>query len=447
VCKGLIRFFSILGIHLIPLIMPAYRFPTVILTCALFSCTNLSPDKAPSWTHFRGNGLNGISTEKGIPITWNDSTNIAWKTVIQGKGWSSPVVYGNQVWLTTSTRNGKELRAICADFSTGEIIHNRLLFAPDSLYPKHSINTYATPTPAIEDGFVYLHFGRYGTACLETETGNKVWERTDMQCEHIQGPGSSLLLYKDKLIVHMEGSDIQYIVALDKQTGETIWRTERPGELYDKLEPIGKKAYITPIIIKVNGRDLMISNGSAACIAYDPETGKEVWRIVQGEDSTIAMPTQGDGIVHFYVSFETNHEGEKFAELLAVDPRGEGDIAETHVLWRITTPILQLLTPLVLNGLLYTIDSQGMMYCLDAATGKTVWSKKMKGKFHSSPVYADGHMYFSSIRGDTYVIRAGREMDFIAENSLDGEIWATPAVTGGAIIMRTSKYLYKIKNP
>lgn len=357
------------------------------------------------------------------------------------------MVLGNQVWLTTSTQNGKELRAICVDFNTGVIIHNRALFTPDSLHRKHSINTYATPTPAIENGFVYLHFGRYGTACLETETGSTVWERTDMQCEHIQGPGSSLLLYKDKLIVHMEGSDIQYILALDKQTGETIWRTERPRELYDKLEPIGKKAYVTPIIIKVNGRDLMISNGSAACIAYDPETGKEVWRIVQGEDSTIAMPTQGDGIIYFYVSFETNHEGEKFAELMAVDPRGEGDIGETHVLWRITTPILQLLTPLVLDGLLYTIDSKGMMYCLDAATGKTVWSKKMKGKFHSSPVYADGYVYFSSIRGDTYVIRDGREMDFIAENSLDGEIWATPAVTGGAIIMRTSKYLYKIKNP
>ena len=400
-----------------------------------------------SWTHFRGNDLNGISPETGIPVSWNDSVNIEWKTPIDGKGWSSPVVYGDQVWLTTATEGGMEQRALCFDFTTGEVLHNRILFTPDSLYRKHSINSYATPTPAIEKDFVYVHFGRYGTACLNTQTGETVWKRTDMQCEHIQGPGSSLLIYRDKLIVHMEGSDIQYIVALDKKTGETIWRTDRPEELYDEMEYIGKKAYITPIIVNVNGHDLMISNGSAACIAYDPETGKEVWRIIYGEDSTIAMPTESEGIVYFYMGFETDDAGEKQAELLAVDPSGEGNIEETHVLWRLKTPVLQLLSPVVVDGLLFTVDSKGMMYCLDASTGETIWSKRMKGKFHSSPVYADGHIFFSSTGGDTHVIRAGREMDFVAENSLDGEIWATPAVTGGAILMRTSNYLYKIKNP
>ncbi len=268
-----------------------------------------------------------------------------------------------------------------------------------------------------------------------------------MQVEHIQGPGSSLLIYKDKLIVHMEGSDIQYIVALDKQSGETIWKTERPAELYDKLEYIGKKAYITPIIVTVNGRDLLISNGSAACIAYDAETGKEVWRVVYGEDSTIAMPTESEGIVYFYLGFETDEEGEKHAELLAVDPSGEGDVEQTHVLWRQQAPILQLLSPLVLDGLLYTIDSKAMMYCLDATSGETVWSKKMKGKFHSSPVYANGFVYFSSTRGTTYVMKAGKEMEEVAENRLDGEIWATPAISGKSIYMRTSKYLYKIHTP
>jgi outer membrane protein assembly factor BamB len=197
----------------------------------------------------------------------------------------------------------------------------------------------------------------------------------------------------------------------------------------------------------VNGRDLMISNGSAACIAYDPETGKEVWRIVHGEDSTIAMPTEEMGIVFFYTSFETDQAGEKHAGLLAVDPGGRGDVGETHVLWRIQSPVLQLPTPVVVDGLLYTVDSEGMMLCLDATSGEPVWSKKMKGKFHSSPVYAGGNVYFSSTRGDTYVVKEGREPEIVAENSLEGEIWATPAVTGGAILMRTSKYLYKIAEP
>ena len=268
---------------------------SLLITCFThaqeqISSADPSIPSVASWTHFRGNVLNGISPETGIPVYWNDSVNIEWKTPIDGKGWSSPVVYGDQVWLTTATEGGREQRALCFDFTTGEVLHNRILFTPDSLYRKHSINSYATPTPAIEKDFVYVHFGRYGTACLDTKTGNTVWKRTDMQCEHIQGPGSSLLIYRDKLIVHMEGSDIQYIVALDKKTGEIIWRTDRPEELYDEMEYIGKKAYITPIIVNVNGHDLMISNGSAACIAYDPETGKEVWRIVKGEDSTERTP-------------------------------------------------------------------------------------------------------------------------------------------------------------
>ncbi|MFO7669543.1 MAG: PQQ-binding-like beta-propeller repeat protein, partial [Bacteroidales bacterium] len=194
----------------------------------------------------------------------------------------------------------------------------------------------------------------------------------------------------------------------------------------------------------VEGRDLMISNGSAACIAYDPETGEEVWRIVYGEDSTIAMPTESDGVIYFYTSFETDSTGEKLTKLLAVDPRGTGDIQNTNILWSVETPVLQLLSPLVKDGLLYTVDSGGDMFCLDASDGTTVWSEGMKGKFHSSPVYADGHLYFSSTRGYTYVVEAGRTLHVLSENKLDGEIWATPAIAGGAIIIRTSNFLYKV---
>jgi len=398
----------------------------------------------PSWTHFRGDKLNGISAETNLPLSWNDSTNISWKTAIEGKGWSSPVVLGDQVWLTTATGAGKEMRAICVDFNSGEIIHNRMVFRQDSLKRIHAVNSYATPTSAIEDGFVYVHFGRYGTACLDTKTGLTLWERTDMQVEHIQGPGSSPVIFKDKLIVHMEGSDLLYITALDKRTGETIWKTDRPKELYDHLEYIGKKAYITPIIVNVEGRDLMISNGSAACLAYDPETGEEVWRIVYGEDSTIAMPTEEEGVIYYYTGFETDSAGEKHTLLMAVDPDGKGDIQGTNVLWQIETPVLQLLSPLVKDGLLFTIDSRGDMWCLDASDGSTIWSEGMKGKFHSSPVWADGHLYFSSTRGYTYVVKAGRELKVVSENRLEGEIWATPAIAGGAIIIRTSKFLYKV---
>jgi outer membrane protein assembly factor BamB len=420
--------------------------PLFIKITILFLLFNLSfslqsQDPTPCWTSFRGPDLNGIAEGAGYAVSWDDSTQVEWKASVPGRGWSSPLVLGSQIWLTTE--ENREMRALCYNWDDGALVHDIPVFHPDTLYRKHSVNTYATPTGTLEDGFLYVHFGRYGTACLERETGEILWKRTDLQCEHIQGSGSSLFIYLDKLIVHMEGADVQYIVALDKKTGETIWRTERPKEVYDELEPIGKKAYITPIIIRVNGQDLLISNGSAACIAYDPQTGIEVWRIVQGEDSTISMPVSGDGILYFYTSFIVK-DGDKYCELLAVDPDGKGDIGDTNVLWRLKSPILQLSTPVVVDGLLYTVDSRSQLSCLDGLTGKTIWTEKLTGKYNTSPVFADGLIYISSTQGKTHVFKAGRRWEPVAENSLEGEIWATPAFTQGAIVMRTSEFLYKI---
>ena len=429
------------------LLSPLFKFIALLSIIALFcftwSCQ--SGSRGENWTHFRGSNLDGISLDKSAPLTWTETENITWKSAMEGRGWSSPVVYRDQIWYTTATRDGKEMFAVCTDFNTGQNLFNINVFQPDTIYRKHAINSYATPTPCIEKDYVYVHYGRYGTACLSTETGIVIWSRTDLQCEHIQGPASSPILYKDMLILHMEGSDVQYIIALDKKSGETVWKTDRPKECYDSLEWIGKKAYTTPLVVEVNGKDLLISNGAAVCIAYDPETGKEIWRIVQGEDSTIAMPSEEDGIIYFYTSFVTPPGGDSYAELLAVDPDGKGDIAASNILWRVKFPVLQLLTPLVKDGLIYTVDSEGTLLCMDTKTGETVWSEKLKGKYNSSPVYIAGHIYFNSIRGETLVIKEGRDLEMVAQNSLDGEIWATPAVVDGAILMRTSKYLYKIR--
>jgi len=419
-----------------------YRLPGSLIL--LFLCHINGFTQTSNWTHFRGSNLDGISTETGIPVLWNDSTNIVWKIPIHGKGWSSPVVYGNQIWLTTAGADGKEMFGVCADLITGKLIFDMKLFEPDTVFRKHNVNTYATPTPCIEDGFVYLHFGSYGTTCLRTKDGSKVWTRSDLKCDHVQGPGSSPIIYKDMLILHYEGSDVQYIVALNKKTGETIWKKERPRECYDPLQPIGKKAYVTPIVIRVNGRDLLISNGSAVCIAYDPETGEEVWRIVEGEDSTIAMPIFENGVVFFYTSFVKDSTGEKKVELFAVNPAGKGNIKETNILWRLQTPTTQLLTPLVKDGLIYTVDTRNTLECLNAKTGEIVWSKKLKNKYNSSPVYADGRIYFTSVEGETLVLKPGKNLEIINENKLHGEFYATPAISQKSIILRSSEYLYRI---
>ena len=397
-----------------------------------------------NWTHFRGSDLNGISTDNQVPVFWNDTTNVIWKTDIRGKGWSSPVIYGNQVWLTTATIDGKEMSGICVDFKTGKILYDILLFKQESIYGKHSINTYATPTPCIEKGYVYLNFGSTGTVCVNTNDGKVVWKRDDLKVEHVQGTGASPIIYKDMLILHFEGTDQQFIVALNKKTGETIWRADRPTECYAPLLPIGKKAYITPIVINVNGKDLLISNGSAVCIAYDVQTGKEIWRVIEGEDSTIACPVTEDGIVYFYTSFVTPTDGEKFIELLAVDPKGSGDISKTNILWRMKAPILQLLTPLIKDGIIYTVDTRNNLFAIDAKTGTTIYEKRQKNKYNASPVYAGGHVYFTSVKGETLVLKAGRTLEILAENKLPGEIYATPAIAQNSIIIRNESTLYRI---
>jgi outer membrane protein assembly factor BamB len=404
----------------------------------------LHAQEGASWTHFRGSGLNGIAPGKGFPLSWNDSTHVSWKTPIEGKGWSSPVVLDQQVWLTTASKEKKEMRAICLDLKSGKEVFNKLVFEPEKLHRIHAINSYATPTPAIEEGRIYVHFGRYGTACLNTRNGELIWERTDLQCEHIQGPGSSLLLYKNKLIVHMEGTDVQQILALDKLTGKTLWMTERPKDLYDAMPTIGKKAYITPIVMQVKGRPMLISNGSTVCIAYDPENGREIWRIRQGDDSTISMPVESEGMLFFYTSFITGEDGKKYAELFAVDPDGQGDITDTHIRWRMKAPILQLSTPVVVDGKLYTVDAKGEFFQLRASDGKVLWSEKLKGKFHSSPLYANGHIYVSSTKGETLVYSIETEPEKVSRNILGGEIWATPAMLAPSILVRTSEFLYKL---
>ncbi len=395
------------------------------------------------WTHFRGSNLDGISADEKAPLRWNDSLNIAWRVKVPGKGWSSPVVSGNQVWITSASVDGSQMYGRCYDFNSGKELFAIKVLEPAKVDTKHDLNSYATPTPCIEGGFVYLHFGTYGTACLRTSDGSVVWKRTDLKCEHIQGPASSPILYKNLLILHLEGSDVQYLIALDKGTGKTVWKSDRPKDLWDKLPAIGRKAYITPLIVNINGHNLLISNGSAACIAYDPETGAEVWRVTGGEDSTIAMPVSENGIVYFYTAFFTPAKGEQYCELLAVDPSGHGDVTASKVLWKLKSPVLQLLTPLVKKGLIYTVDTKNNLQVIDAVSGMIISTKRLTKKYQSSPVYAAGKIYFTSVDGETMIISEGA-MSVKSVNRITGKVFATPAIVRESVVLRTENELMRI---
>lgn len=406
-----------------------------------------SHSQSQNWTHFRGSDLNGIAAAEKVPLKW-DETTIKWKAEVHGKGYSSPVIYDNQIWLTTATADGKELYAMCFDYLTGSVIYDIKVNTPEEVAGKHTINTYASPTPCIEKGFVYVHYGSMGTACIRTTDGSIVWKRTDLKCNHVQGPGSSPVLYKNLLILHFEGVDVRFIIALDKATGKEVWRTERPGKPYETIPEIGRKAYVTPIIVKIKGKDMLISNGSAVCCAYEPLTGKEIWRVIRGAESTVPMPAAENGIVYFYTGFMVDDESPNFTELLAVNPDGKGDITASNVIWRKrdNQTQTQMLSPVIRDGLIYTMNTRNFMMCIDASDGKEIWSERQQSNFNASPVYVNGNIWFFSVKGDVIVVRAGRKYEVLARNKMDSGIWATPAFLRNSVVVRTEQYLYKIGN-
>lgn len=398
-----------------------------------------------NWTHFRGSYLNGLAVSDSIPLKW-DYSKIKWKTEIHGRGFSSPVVYDNQIWVTTASEDGKKLYAVCTDFRTGKIIYDINVFSPQNIFEKHPINTYASPTPCIEKGFLFVNYGSLGTACIKTTDGSIVWTRTDLKCNHVLGAGSSPILYKNLLILLFEGTDARFIIALDKITGSTVWRTNRPDKPYQKISEIGRKAYSTPAVVNVKGRDLIISNGSAVCCAYEPFTGDEVWRIVRGEESTASMPIAANGLVYYYTGFMVDREKRVFTEMLAVNPDGKGDITDSNVLWnkRDDQKLTQILTPVIKDGLIYTINTKNVLMCLDAKTGTEIWSVHMRENFNASPVYVNGNIWFFSVKGVIMVLKAGRKYETVAKNTIDSGIWATPAFLRNSVILRSEKFLYRI---
>jgi outer membrane protein assembly factor BamB len=400
-----------------------------------------SQDK--NWSNFRGSGMNAIALTDKAPLNWGES-EMKWKTEIHDKGMSSPVVYNNQVWVTSARDNGKELYAVCVDFETGKIIYDIKVFTPDSVFKKHEINSYATPTPTIEKGSLYVHYGSLGTACINTTNGSIVWKRNDFKCDYMMGPASSPIIYKNLVILDFEGTDLQFMVALNKLNGELVWKTERPKEIYEPLPSIGKKSYTTPILINVKGRDMLITNASFVCNAYDPATGKEIWRVVRGTESAVAMPFTEKGIVYWYTGFMYAEDQSKFCEILAVNPDGKGDITKSNVLWRKKADYLQLLTPVIRDGLIYTVDPKNNMLCIDASTGEEVWTTHQRANFNASPVFVNGNIWFFSVKGEVLAIKAGRKYEVVARNQMDSGIWATPAFLRNSVILRTEKYLCRI---
>jgi outer membrane protein assembly factor BamB len=385
---------------------------------------------AQDWPDFRGPDGQGHSSARGIPLDWSESRNIAWKSPVPGSGWSTPIVSGDRVWLTTAVEDrGVSLRALAYDTASGREIVNVEVFRTRSGSALHPKNTRASPSPIVEGDRVYVHFGAAGTAALTT-TGEIVW-KTQFAYESQHGAGGSPVLYGDVLILSCDGSDTAFVVALDKRTGKTRWKTSR-RQPWDQ-------AYTTPLVIRAADRDQVVSVGAFRAASYDPQSGKEIWRVSYGEGfSNVPRPVFGNGLVYITTGFFQ-------PEILAVRADGSGDVTKTHVQWSLRRAAPLTPSPILVGNELYVVTDNGIASCVDAATGALVWQRRLNGTFSASPVFADGRIYFLAEDGVATVIAPGREFRQLALNRLDGATLASMALSSSAIYIRSATHLYRIE--
>lgn len=387
------------------------------------------PLLAQDWPEFRGPTGQGHSDEHGLPLIWSETKNVKWKIAIPGRGWSSPSIQGDRIWLTTATEEGKSLRAIAVDRNTGAILQNVEIFRLKSAGQINAKNSQASPTAVLEGDRVYLHFGANGTACLN-QSGEMIW-KTRLDYDNGQhGPGGSPVIYDDLLIVSCDGQNTQYVVALDKATGKFRWKKFREGY----------QAYTTPLVVRLPAGDQVISPGAFRAIAYEPRTGKELWQVRYGEGfSNVPRPVYGNGLVFICTGFQQ-------PSLLAVRLDGRGDVTKSHTAWTLKRGVPLTPSPLLVGEELYLISDNGIASCLDAKSGTPYWQVRLGGNHSASPLYADGRIYFLSEEGESVVIAPGKQFKALATNQLDGQTLASMAVANGSIFIRSQTHLYRLSN-
>lgn len=407
----------------------------------------------PSWPQFRGPEGNGIATGAHPPLSWSETSQVTWKVAIPGRGRSSPVVMNGRVWLTLAiesgvcrTRIGPDdmqtaehvtLKAVCVNAGNGDLLWETELFAVDRPAPVHWLNSWATPTPVVEPGRLYCDFGGFGTACLNAESGAVLWKRS-VPVDHQVGPGSSPVLFRNLLILVRDGRDAQFLTALDKATGEPVWKTSRPP--IETSSPSLKKSFSSPVFAEIGGQTQLIVPGAHWVAAYAPLTGKEIWRARHGKGFSIgASAAVGHGTVFFST-------GCFKAELQSFRADGHGDVTETHAGWKSLKGIPVIPSPLLNGDELYWVSDDGMAACAKSTTGEILWQERLGGPHLASPLLANGRIYFFGQSGKTTVIQAGPPFPRLSENSIDGTVVATPALTGGTLFLRTDSHLYRIED-
>ena len=389
---------------------------------------------AQDWPQFRGPTGQGLAGDAKAPVEWSETSHVAWKTPVPGRGWSSPSIAQGRVWLTTAVVSGRaaSLRLMGVDAADGRVVANVEVFKVfQDEFTTNAKNSDASPTPIIDGDRVYVHFGAHGTAAIST-AGAVLW-KTQLRYESQHGNGGSPVLYRDLLIINCDGFDQAYVVALDRMTGKEKWRRSRRSPW--------SHAYSTPLVIRVGEQDQLVSVGAYVTTAYEPLTGREIWRVSYRDGfSNVPRPVYGHGLVFITTGFQQ-------PSLLAVRPDGAGDVTKTHVVWTLSRGAPLTPSPILAGDDLYVVSDIGILTCVDARTGAVRSTTRLGGNYSASPVLAGGLLYFASEEGVTTIIVPGAAPTRLGANTLDGAILASLAVADGALFIRTATSLYRISGP
>jgi outer membrane protein assembly factor BamB len=409
---------------------------TWLAAAGVAACCSSLQTRAADWDQFRGPAGNGRALATSLPVAWSETENVVWKVPIEGKAWSSPVVADGIVWLTNATEDGTRLSIVALHAASGERLHELTIFEIAEPAFCHAFNSYASPTPVVADGRLWVHYGSAGTACLSTATGEVLWTRQDLPCDHHRGAGSSPILVDGLLVLTFDGFDRQYVAALDASTGQTVWQTDRSID-YGTDDGDMKKAYSTPTAFEHAGRQQLVSPSAVATIAYDPATGDELWRVVHGGFNAACRPLYADGLVVICI--------QRGDALLAVRPEGSGDITGTQVVWRAGKAAPTRPSQCVVGESLYMVSDTGIFSCLDLATGEPRWTERRSGRYSASLVEGGDRLYAFDEDGGCVVFAADPNgFVLLGENQLEAGCMASPAVVDDDLIVRTKTDCYRL---